>query len=57
MGQGNLPLSIPMPKLIILGSAAAIPDLMHANAQLLVKLKDKAALVDCGDGTYLRSAT
>jgi ribonuclease Z len=43
-----------MPRLIILGSAAAIPDPLHANAQLLVLLKDKAALVDCGDGTYLR---
>jgi ribonuclease Z len=54
MGQGNLPLLIPMPKLIILGSAAAIPDPLHANAQLLVALKDSATLIDCGDGTYLR---
>lgn len=54
MGQGNLPLLMTMPKLIILGSAAAIPDPMHANAQLLVMLKEKATLVDCGDGTYLR---
>jgi ribonuclease Z len=54
MGQGNLTLLIPMPKLIILGSAAAIPDPMHANAQLLVMLRDTATLVDCGDGTYLR---
>jgi ribonuclease Z len=43
-----------MPQLIILGSAAAIPDLMHANAQLLVTLDDSATLVDCGDNTYLR---
>jgi ribonuclease Z len=43
-----------MPKLIILGSAAAIPDPGHANAQLLVMLRDTATLIDCGDGTYLR---
>jgi ribonuclease Z len=54
MGQGNLPLLIPMPKLIILGSAAAIPDQLHANTQFLVRLKDTATLVDCGDSTYLR---
>ena len=54
MGQGTLPRLISMPKLIILGSAAAIPDPTHANAQLLVMLKDRVTLVDCGDGTYLR---
>ena len=54
MGQVNLPLLFIMPQLIILGSAAAIPDLLHANAQFLVKLQDSATLVDCGDSTYLR---
>jgi ribonuclease Z len=53
-GQGNLPRLIHMPKLIILGSAAAIPDLLHANAQLVITLMDSATLVDCGDSTYLR---
>lgn len=48
------PILIAMPRLIILGSAAAIPDLLHANAQFLIALKDTATLVDCGDGTYLR---
>jgi ribonuclease Z len=43
-----------MPRLVILGSAAAIPDPLHANAQLLISLKDKSTLVDCGDSTYLR---
>ncbi|MBN2677466.1 MAG: MBL fold metallo-hydrolase [Anaerolineaceae bacterium] len=43
-----------MPQIIILGSAAAIPDPAHANAQLLVRLKDQAVLIDCGDGSYLR---
>jgi ribonuclease Z len=53
-GQGNLPRMIPMPKIIILGSAAAIPDPSHANAQLLITFKDTATLIDCGDGTFLR---
>jgi len=53
-GQGNLPRLISMPKLTILGSAAAIPDLLHANAQFVVSLRDSATLVDCGDSTYLR---
>ena len=53
-GQGNLPRLILMPKITILGSAAAIPDLLHANSQFVISLRDSATLVDCGDGTYLR---
>ncbi len=43
-----------MPKIVILGSSAAIPDAEHANSQLLVLLKNATALIDCGDSTYLR---
>ena len=43
-----------MPELIILGSAAAIPDLEHDNSHMIIQTGDGAVLIDCGTAPMLR---
>ncbi|MEE8120152.1 MAG: MBL fold metallo-hydrolase [Anaerolineales bacterium] len=43
-----------MPELIILGSAAAIPNLEHDNSHMMIQTGDGVVLIDCGTAPMLR---
>jgi ribonuclease Z len=43
-----------MPELIILGSAAAIPNLDHDNSHMMIQTGDGVVLIDCGTAPMLR---
>jgi len=43
-----------MPELIILGSAAAIPNLEHDNSHMLIRTATGVVLIDCGTAPMLR---
>jgi ribonuclease Z len=43
-----------MPELIILGSAAAIPNLEHDNTHMMIQTGDGVVLIDCGTAPMLR---
>ncbi|MGB2894990.1 MAG: MBL fold metallo-hydrolase [Anaerolineales bacterium] len=43
-----------MPELIILGSAAAIPNLEHDNSHMMIRTGDGVVLIDCGTAPMLR---
>lgn len=43
-----------MPKLVILGSASAVPDVNHENTHLALIGRDRALLIDCVDNPIVR---
>ena len=43
-----------MPELIILGSAASIPNLKHDNSHMMIQTGDGIVLIDCGTAPMLR---
>ena len=43
-----------MPELIILGSAAATPNLEHDNSHMMIQTGDGVVLIDCGTAPMLR---
>lgn len=43
-----------MPELIILGSAASIPDLEHDNSHMMIQTGDGYVMIDCGTAPMLR---
>ena len=43
-----------MPELIILGSAAATPNLDHDNSHMIIQTEDGVVLIDCGTAPMLR---
>jgi ribonuclease Z len=43
-----------MPELIILGSAAAIPNLEHDNSHMMIQTGEGVVLIDCGTAPMLR---